>query len=421
MITNYKGSYLCNKWGCIIIFKRIDFVLKFLRVFNAFFPWLYWLPLLVGVFLKSTGTDGSGLIALSLLMFCIPIGVVLHEIGHLFFASMVGGNPRRMIFGVGHEITRFSVGKLKVLINGRINNGRVMATFDTFQKPAWRYAVFVLGGPLTNLIVFFLIVSFFEFEPRVLSTRDGVDLPSMFALTNGLMAVINLVPFFTRRFGLRLPSDGMLLIQIVFKGKYSASIDSASLLMDAFDSYEVRNYDQAIKQYRQFLDLNPDYVGIAKLNMAVSYFKQGQTDNALELLSALEASNDSEFMKQYDTFVYNAMGWIYLTVGDLAQAERYSAKARAVDSSFVHAKTTRGCVLIAMGQFDEGIALAASNFDFGFVNSDTLSTAPYLMLAYHIKGDRSTSAKYRQFLEENISEMSVDEKQSYERLLAKTI
>jgi hypothetical protein len=111
--------------------------------------------------------------------------------------------------------------------------------------------------------------------------------------------------------------------------------------------------------------------------------------------------------------------WIHLILNNIEQADHFSdlAYKQAPDEHSILG--TRASVLIEKGQTDRGIGLLLLIMDFKFANSATLSVASYLMLGYHLNGDRPESQKYLEFVKENYEKLNPDEKVLFERNLSK--
>ncbi|MCT4645678.1 MAG: hypothetical protein N4A74_11885, partial [Carboxylicivirga sp.] len=81
------------------------------KVLLTIFPKFFWLALGLGLIFRLIGDEYSlisNIILNYLLIFVsFKVGIVIHEIGHLVFAKIGGGQPRRLVLGNGHELARF--------------------------------------------------------------------------------------------------------------------------------------------------------------------------------------------------------------------------------------------------------------------------------------------------------------------------
>jgi hypothetical protein len=97
-----------------------------LRVVFTLFPLVYWILLGIGIalhFFPRAVQLGNILINIGSFMLALRVAVIIHEIGHLVAAKMVGGNPRRIVLGKGHEVYRKNILGISVIINSKFRGG----------------------------------------------------------------------------------------------------------------------------------------------------------------------------------------------------------------------------------------------------------------------------------------------------------
>jgi len=74
-----------------------------------------------------------------------------------FLQKFVNGKPRRLILGNGHEVSRFKMFNIKVVINTPFRGGFAFSSFDDQKFIKWRYLFYISGGFLSNLILIYII------------------------------------------------------------------------------------------------------------------------------------------------------------------------------------------------------------------------------------------------------------------------
>ncbi|WP_431799048.1 site-2 protease family protein [Halobacillus andaensis] len=138
---------------------------------------------------------------LLLLLFVIaPIGLVIHELGHILGGALCRAEHSVLTIGAGSSIIRIKFQKLHIIIGSLYFWGGHSANiknpgFTRFQK-----VLISLGGPAANAVVCTLLI-------YTNSERAGwIDL---FLLFNLYLAISNLIPF---RIG-RRKSDGYLIFE----------------------------------------------------------------------------------------------------------------------------------------------------------------------------------------------------------------
>lgn len=392
------------------------------RIFFALFPLGYWIVIAVGVafhFLPAGSQLGNVLINLGAFLLLFKVAVIIHEAGHLIAAKAVGGTPRRVVLGKGHELFRTKLFNIRVVINSSFLGGQAYASFE---KPGFlklRYGVFIAGGVLLNVILALAVTPVFEMSFSDHSGEVVTSIPYAIFLSNAAM-LVNLIPYYTSIAGMKVPTDGLALLKLPFTklGEVERGID-INLLWDGQEFLEQKDYESAWNVLQEYLARYPDTKALS-MHLSLILLKTGRIQESLdECLKLLNHLEDQQ-VKRFTGHIYNQIAWTYLVLNDINQADHYSALAiKAIpNESFVQG--TRGTVLIEKGTLDEGMNLLLDNMDFKYVNSITKAAAIYLMLAYHIRGDVTERNKYLQFIQTNDSSLEKDERILYKRNLRKT-
>ena len=393
------------------------------RVFFTLLPIGYWIVLALGITLHlfhETSQLGNILINVGSFLFALRLAVVIHEAGHLLAAKIVGGIPRRIVLGRGHEIYRTKIFNITVIVFSKFRGGFAWASFDDHKFLKLRYGFYVLGGILLNVLVALTIYIFFDFgfdlEGR--TDRVSVVIPFTFFLANVLM-LFNLIPVHSRIFGIRMPTDGLALLQLPFK-KVSAirrTLDD-NLLMDGHEHMEKKEYQKALTIFTDYIDKYPD-TKILSISIAHSLLKTGQVSKAIEESSKLLNDIDDKQINPYAGIIYNQLAWINLVHGDIQKSDHFSQLAITINPDDQNFQGTRGSVLVEQGITDQGMYLLFPNMDFRFVNSETLCAAVYLMLGAHQKDVLRERQRYLEFIQTNADQLEADEKILFERNLSR--
>lgn len=394
-------------------------MIKVINVIFTFIPKFYWIGLIFGLILRLPGGDlaySNIILSYISLIIIVKLNVILHEIGHLTFAKVAGGNPRRMVIGKGHEVLRFSINETKIIINHQIRGGLAFATFSNLQNLKRRYFFYIVGGLFTNIFIALIFFYFFGFSFDSL-TGYNFNFPTLIILSNAIMALFNIIPYRVDYMGIKLANDGLNLFKLPFKNLTQIKSGlNANLLIDAFECFELKEYQRAIDIYEKYL-IEDNSQLIVYINLSVMYLKIGEYTKSLDLLKKIEISLDEKKNKPYKALVYNNFAWIYLIFGDIENADKYSQMSFSINQKENNLRGTRGSVLIEKGDIDQGISMLTDLFDPKFVNNQTLTIAMYLFLGSYKKGNKKETAKYFEFVKSNESKLDKDEIQLWEKIL----
>lgn len=124
----------------------------------------YWITLTVAIFFAVIGGEylNLALLLFNLLIFLIglKLAVLIHEVGHLTFAKLVGAVPRRMILGKGHLVAQTEYQGIKIILNSNFNSGLAYAAFDNLKFIRLKLLAYTSGGFLVNFFVGFALLFF---------------------------------------------------------------------------------------------------------------------------------------------------------------------------------------------------------------------------------------------------------------------
>ena len=391
------------------------------KVFFTLFPIGYWIVVIVGIvlhFLPEVSQLGNVLIDFGSFLLAFKSAIIVHEAGHLLAAKTVGGIPRRIVLGKGHELYRTEMFGISFVINSSFLGGYAYASFDQQKFLKLRYAFFILGGMLLNAVFALIFYVFFELELTDSKGEVLISVPFTIFLANSLM-LLNFIPYYTSILGMKVPTDGLALLKLPFTHvkEVKKRLD-ANVLFDGYTYLEKKDYRSAWNIFNDHVTKYPDS-NLLSINLSFILLKTGQTEKSIEECLKLLGGIHDEPIKPYSALIYNQLAWTYLVLGNIERADHFSALAIKAIPTENQIRGTRGSVLIEKGLTTEGMTLLFHNMDFQFVNNATLSAAIYLMLAYHVKRNLKESDKYLQFVKKNEVKLELDEKILFERNLSK--
>ena len=85
-------------------------------------------------FISAVSQLGNVLINLGTLLVAVKGAVIIHESGHLIAAKLVGGTPRRVVLGKGHELYRTKIFRIRIIVNSSFLGGHAYATSFLFIR-----------------------------------------------------------------------------------------------------------------------------------------------------------------------------------------------------------------------------------------------------------------------------------------------
>ena len=301
---------------------------------------------------------------------------------------------------------------LRLFLNHNFNSGLAYAAFDNLNLIRLKLLCYTSGGFLTNFFVAAVLLLIFDFS---IEASNGIHLSSAIVIANLITGFSVLIPHYSSYQGLRLYSDGLSLLRIPFHKKSQLiELSSVNELLDAFDLFESKKYEEAITIYENFQRKAVESKA-ADINLSIAHMKLGNFEKAIELMEGLLPLVEEEPFKSFKAYIYNGIAWEYLLVNKLSEADKYSELAYKIDPNTEHIRGTRASVLIETGKYEEGKNLLINDVDFNFPNSQTLAASIYVGLAFHKLNEHKKAEKYVNFVEDNMKLLDIDEQTLYER------
>lgn len=390
------------------------------NILFAILPKTYWIAFLILLPLALIGGLVFGPINTGFNMLLILLGIKLsifiHEIGHLVFARLFGGIPKRLVLGRGHSVLETKYNGVKIILNSNLNSGLAYAGFKNLKFIRLKLLIYTSGGFVTNFTIAGIFYVLFGFSTGFYS---GIQFASALIIANVIIGILAILPYSSFHNGIRGYSDGLSILKIPFIKKAELlPMIHVSELLDAYDLLETKQYRQALSIYENY-NLKTNNSKDTHLNCSLIYLRLGQYSKSLALLEELLPLTDQKSYKLIKHIIYNNLAWGYLLAERIEEANQYSEMAYSIDSNTEYIRGTRGCVLIESGRLDEGMNILKTNVNTQFANSQTLTTAMYMGYAL-IQVQKTEEAKfYMEFVKHNIDVLETDELLLYNRMLDK--
>lgn len=337
----------------------------------------------------------------------IRFNILFHEVGHLLFAKFAGAKPKRIVLGRSHEITRFKIYGIKLIINKDFKGGLAFANFSTETNTRFRRILFVLGGPLTNILLAYLCYIVFGYNTSILSGKNGINIISIFIISNVLIGVISLIPYYISYQGLKLATDGLSLFKLIFKKFEKTTVDYDNFFL-AQEKIEEKVFDEAIELYKPYLEIKEQKSNVL-INISYCFIKLGQLNESFTYLDqALKILQESE-NKYLIAHVHNNMAWLKLLMDDKEGIDFHSKKAYSIDYKNDNFKGTRGSVLLVLGKLKQGLKLLQPLVDFNFPNHAVIARAMFVYYGLMLSDKSEEALKYFDFIEKHQDKFGVDD------------
>jgi hypothetical protein len=285
----------------------------------------------------------------------LVIGVICHELGHAIACQSLGGNVDYIELGQKYSSKPWLVFRFLGFtwhICSVPMSGRVHGSFSSASHYRLRRCLFILGGPLVNLI--FLGAGLICFN---LYQRDQQpDFLLGWIAANCILCVTSLLPMKFRSAGKMHPNDAMLFAQAL---RYSDSeiahfVEAASFRLGFGKDHQLATKmptEELISRYT--MDPGNLAFGVALVD------KLHASDDELYLTILLKILDQPRAKGQFATQLIDSYLTWQLNRGPSDQPEtmeKLSMRLLTEDHG-ISAKGTRGSVLIDRGRIGEGKAI----------------------------------------------------------------
>ena len=352
-------------------------------------------------------------------IFFLYIDIYIHELGHYFFGRIMNIGVSRVIVGKGKEIWRKKIFGTLFIINKGIGGANAIGKI-TLEFIRTRMFIFTIGGVFMQMSMVILCILLFGLD---LHFSHTINIPGVFACSNILLIVFNLIPYQTQIQGFKRPNDGLLLLKIPkLNEKDINELLSAGDIMEAHEFYEKRDYLPAMEAFQRCIEKFPASE-VAKADYALCLMECLRFEESKSiLLNILQQKYDPK----YEASIYNNLTWLYLLnmkQESLLEADKFSKKIMDLNPNHTNFRNTRGCVLIELGEIAEGIVMLEGQTDLNkSIDEKTNNPTGFIYLAYgyFLKGDQKTADKYLKHLDSYLSKLNPADAYLFEKLKQRT-
>jgi tetratricopeptide (TPR) repeat protein len=373
------------------------------------------------IFASVTHGDLLGPLAISVIFYVMfyRFGIILHEIGHLLFAKAAGGTPWRIVLGHGAVVDQVKVAGVKIFFCRKFDGGLAYADFRKSSYRRLRHFMYTLGGPLTNVLLGLALWLPFGFSLESVDHMYLTGACNAWIAAHFTLAAVNLIPVYSMRFGMKLRSDGLGMIMLLF-GKQEVLTDYGNTidLLKATDLYDEKRYDEALVTFEERVEKYPKGKNL-RITLAMIYIKLLRFKDARECMRPLYNAIDPEKPTGLDGIVLNNYAWICIFLGDLELAGELSERAYTLDQKTHLIRGTRGVALAELGEYKRAKMFLSDHVDLVFASSESVMASAYFAFCERQLGDVKTYEKYMKFADKNVDCLESDGKVLYQQLKAR--
>jgi tetratricopeptide (TPR) repeat protein len=345
--------------------------------------------------LNPTFFVGSLLLNLALLELFVFLSTILHECGHILAARIAGLRVFGIEIGFGRYVADFWLGGLRWQFRALPFGGFAYAAPRTTAYYRLRNSVFILGGPLVNLMLVALSIgSTFDGEKRLYEAlSQGLSPVAVLFFANAGLLLYSVCPAeFTTARG-KIANDALLLWRTWRTSK--SEIEKASLVWHYWEAEHCRSqrkFSEAETWIANGLEQYPNNF-VLESQRALLLDAKGEFLAGFELSEKLLARSN-EF-PTYEPILLNNVAYFGVCTRNPHLLERADVTSReALDRMpwLACIKGTRGAVLLRLGRCDEALKLLREAFT---AHDDRISralSACWLAEAY-LRMDEPTQAK----------------------------
>ena len=355
--------------------------------------WSFFIIGIVGVPLtlwRPTHAIGIILVIFSIAQLGALISTILHELGHIIAGLMAGFRVFGVEIGKGRIVYEFFFGGLLWRIRTLPFGGCAYGAPRSADLYRIRNLIFVLGGPLVNAILLCVAISLLRFDDQLNSTPfDGTMPFLLFALVNAALLLYSLWPH-------GQPPNDALLMWRIFRMKDAKIAENLPwrYIFEAERCRQKKDLQRARAWARVGLRQFPENNALKMMAASYLYLQKRYAQAARAF--ALLAGRD-KLSNRINAYILNNVAYCYILLEKptlLPKADTCSRLALKQDPRVPAYRGTRGCVLVELGNYEEGLKLLHDAMKQHSENYGQALNACYIGIAEARRGALAESRNY---------------------------
>lgn len=277
------------------------------------------------------GRYGWNLINFAGISVAVWISVLTHELCHALAARLVGLRVHGVVWGNGPVLFRGVFWGVPYRIHFFLWSGM---THSEIRDGRWfrlRRLVVVLAGPMSHLVMLFMVVFLFLDRFQNENFMNGFAPLSSFIFANLILFFVNLLPHVSQ--ATRMPSDGKQALTLLSRnGKQSyrewegrGGLTEASLYMEA------RKWAAAEEAIRPLLQRYPSDWMVGMISCTISSHMRLHEESLAKARQLLQLKPP---IPGHEAWVLNSIAWSHIAIGDPAFANEALENSRAAYEAY---------------------------------------------------------------------------------------
>jgi hypothetical protein len=358
----------------------------------------------IGVLLLASGLDGPPFAAGYFGVFLGGLGVagivtiVVHELGHVGVARLLGMKVVRIVIGSGPLLVDRQWHDIRLELRRFMLTGGMVFAYHQIESPGkWRQLVFLLGGAAANFLLLLVGTGVLV----LLIGRFGLSSPFVVTLAFCLLVsqiiniIGNLFPWNLRRGRPGRVRDGRQIVNLLRAKDFRRQAQEARLVWHGMALLQSGRNAEAQTHFEQAHRLLPANGMIFSL-LVHSASKAAGPQAAVRyyLQHGGEFGGENEGA---NAWAYANVAWNAVLTQDLAMlplADTLSQRSIASLAAAPEVQGTRGAVLVEMGQLEPGLALLTEGIRGSATKDDRARFAQFLARGERARGNAELAAKF---------------------------
>lgn len=320
--------------------------------------------------------------------------IIPHELGHAITAHLLGWRVFAVVIGIGRQIFKFHLFGILFSFHWLPVGGITQVSpTNAHQFRLKRFLIF-LAGPSVNAAIAVAIFLIWRQDWHDIGFGGLPRAARICLWANLWVTAFNLWPHQSKT--LNLPTDGKQLLKTFStKKKDVEDLQAARYALEAMMCRDEHNeLKRAIDWCNQGLALFPSNLLLLNVN-GILLLDQADYTAARQVFLRLLSEQSKPSLARYT--MLNNIAYVDALIGDqalLPEADAFSKEAYNAASWMPSIVGTRGNVLVAMGQVEEGIRLLKESFEKATSPRNKAENACHLAMAHVQIGMLDEAAKY---------------------------
>jgi tetratricopeptide (TPR) repeat protein len=324
--------------------------------------------------------------------------VLVHEVGHVIAALIVGWKPTSLKVGGGRGWTLFRIGGIQVELGPVLLGGMVRALAPSASHFRLKDIILSIGGTVANICFALLIGGVLFGADRYGELPYWVQQMMIFLLVFNLLFIAHiLIPRYNHIEGHMVPNDARQILNMLRMTDAEVKSEARKHIRNLFNFYLSRN---RLAEIKALVVESPEAFGSeldARSIWIHALLRAGKREDAVKEIELLSKEGIPSMPRAEVLDGLACISFYYGHPELLDDSMRYIDEAIAEAPDLITLKGTKGALLVETGRTEEGISMLEEVLNTTSALVDRVTSAYYLALACHKKGDSQQAIKHLEF------------------------